>query len=49
VVNPGERLLAIAEAEGWEVVRPERPFLGRSQMGWRRLKQMVGFDGAFDE
>jgi hypothetical protein len=42
-------LLAIAESEGWEVVRPERPFLGSRQMGWRGLKQMGGFDGAFDE
>ena len=49
VVNPGERLLALAEVEGWEVVRPERPFLGSRQMGWRGLKQMVGFDGAFNE
>jgi hypothetical protein len=42
-------LLALAEVEGWEVVRPERPFLGSRQMAWRGLKQMVGFDGAFDE
>ena len=49
VVNPGEGLSAIAEEEGWKVVRPERPFRGRVQMAWRGLKQMVGFDGAFDE
>ena len=42
VVNPRERLLEVAEANGWRVVRPVRPFGSKRQMAWRCLKQVWG-------
>ena len=44
VVNPGERLLALAEENDWRVVRPERPFCDKRQMAWCGLRQMCGLE-----
>ena len=45
VVNPGEKLLEVAESRGWETVRPGRPFSSRRAMAFRCLKQIFGLDG----
>ena len=45
VVNPGAKLLEVAESRGWEIVRPSRPFSSRRVMAFRCLKQIFGLDG----
>ncbi|MEM9081651.1 MAG: haloacid dehalogenase-like hydrolase, partial [Verrucomicrobiota bacterium] len=42
VVNPEGELLARAEAEGWEIVRPERPWKSRWGFGWGCLRMLLG-------
>lgn len=44
VVNPRGTLLTLAEQSGWRILRPERPFRNRKEMGWRCLKQMCGLE-----
>ena len=42
VVNPGERLAAIADENGWSVVRPLRPWKNRRGFAWRALALLFG-------
>lgn len=44
VVNPGEKLTALAEAHGWRIMRPPRPFRNKREMAWRCFKQMCGLE-----
>ena len=44
VVNPGQRLSALAEENGWTVVRPARPFRNKREMAWRCLQQVLGLE-----
>ena len=37
-----EVAVEVAEANGWRVVRPVRPFGSKRQMAWRCLKQVCG-------
>lgn len=41
-VNPGAELTALAEENGWKVVRPERPWKGRVGFGWRVVLLLLG-------
>ena len=43
VVNPSERLTALAEQAGWEIVRPERPWKSRLGFGIRSLALLFGW------
>lgn len=43
VVNPSLRLTALAEAAGWEIVRPERPWKSRMGFGVRALALLIGW------
>lgn len=45
VVNPSERLTALAEQSGWEIVRPERPWKSRAGFAIRALALLFGWGG----
>ena len=42
VVNPGERLTALADESGWTIVRPQRPWKNLSGKAWRSLALLFG-------
>ena len=42
VVNPSPRLTALAEASGWEILRPARPWKSRLGFGIRGLALLAG-------
>jgi len=42
VVNPGHRLSALAEENGWSIVRPKRPWRNRRGFAWRALALLIG-------
>ncbi|MDX1680056.1 MAG: HAD family hydrolase [Akkermansiaceae bacterium] len=42
VVNPGERLAMLAAENGWDVVRPERPWKSRMGFAWRTVALLLG-------
>lgn len=42
VVNPGERLTALAEENGWSIVRPRRPWSNCRGFVWRSLALLLG-------
>ena len=42
VVNPGERLTALADENGWTIVRPQRPWNSRLGFACRALALLFG-------
>lgn len=46
VVNPSPRLMEIARASGWEIVRPARPWSSKAGFAIRALKLLVGWPGS---
>jgi HAD superfamily hydrolase (TIGR01490 family) len=42
LVNPSPRLTGIGEAQGWEIVRPAKPWSGRRGHAWEMFRRATG-------